>query len=71
MVKFEQEYEKGKRLSCKTNWRNDQRGTMKLTHPDPSILRKLLSILVTLCQLVRELSFLNKGITITFTDKEN
>ncbi|UZO80843.1 DNA topoisomerase (ATP-hydrolyzing) subunit B [Aquimarina sp. ERC-38] len=68
---WEQEYERGKstypvRLAGET----DFRGTIVTFKPDASIFKQTTEYNYdTLASRLRELSFLNKGITITLTDK--
>jgi DNA gyrase subunit B len=69
---IEQEYEKGKALyPVKQIGETTKKRYHCNFYPDPSIfLRKLLNILMILCQHVCvNCLFLNKGISITFTDK--
>ena len=68
---WEQEYERGKALYPvrKVGNSNDQGTLIKFT-PDPSIFTQILEYSYdTLANRLRELSFLNKGLTITLTDK--
>jgi DNA gyrase subunit B len=68
---YEQEYEKGKALyPVKQIGTTDKRGTIVTFYPDDSIFTQTIDFSYdTLSARMRELSFLNKGITITFTDK--
>jgi len=68
---YEQEYEKGKALyPVKQIGTTDKRGTIVTFYPDPTIFTQSIEYSYdTLSARMRELSFLNKGITITFTDK--
>lgn len=68
---YEQEYEKGKALyPVKQIGETKKRGTIVTFYPDPSIFTQTIEYSYdTLSARMRELSFLNKGITITFTDK--
>ncbi len=68
---WEQEYEKGKPLyPTKCTGDTDFRGTIITFKPDPTIFQQTLEYSYdTLASRMRELSFLNKGITITLTDK--
>lgn len=68
---YEQEYERGKALyPVKTVGETDKRGTRQTFYPDHKIFQQTLEFSYdTLSARLRELSFLNKGITITFTDK--
>jgi DNA gyrase subunit B len=68
---YEQEYEKGKALyPVKQIGTTDKRGTIVTFYPDDSIFTQTVEFSYdTLSARMRELSFLNKGITITFTDK--
>jgi DNA gyrase/topoisomerase IV subunit B len=70
MVKCIKEYEKEEKRYTQLNWWDYKRGTivtfilMKLFYSNNRFSYDTLSA-------VCELSYLNKGITITFTDKEN
>ena len=68
---YEQEYEKGKALyPVKQIGETTKRGTIVTFYPDPSIFTQTIEYSYdTLSARMRELSYLNKGITITFTDK--
>jgi len=68
---YEQEYEKGKALyPVKQIGDTKKRGTIVTFYPDPSIFTQTIEYSYdTLSARMRELSFLNKGITIIFTDK--
>lgn len=68
---YEQEYERGKALyPVKTIGDTEKRGTRQTFYPDHKIFQQTLEFSYdTLSARMRELSFLNKGITITFTDK--
>ncbi|QIE59159.1 DNA topoisomerase (ATP-hydrolyzing) subunit B [Rasiella rasia] len=68
---WEQEYEKGKTLyPVKPIGETDYRGTIVTFKPDPEIFKQTLEYNYdTLASRLRELAFLNKGITITLTDK--
>lgn len=68
---YQQEYEKGKALyPVKQIGETAKRGTIVTFYPDPSIFTQSIEYSYdTLSARMRELSFLNKGITITFTDK--
>ncbi len=70
---WEQEYEKGKPLyPVKSTGDTDFRGTMVTFKPDPTIFTQTLEYNYdTLASRMRELSYLNKGITITLTDKRH
>ena len=70
---WEQEYERGKSLyPVKQIGTTDKRGTMVTFKPDGTIFTQTLEYSYdTLAARMRELSFLNKGITITLTDKRN
>ncbi len=67
---WEQEYEKGKPLyPVKSTGDTDFRGTMVTFKPDPTIFQQTLEYNYdTLASRMRELAYLNKGITITLTD---
>lgn len=68
---WEQEYEKGKSLyPVKTVGETDITGTIVTFLPDKSIFSQTTEYnYETLATRLRELSYLNKGITITLTDK--
>jgi DNA gyrase subunit B len=68
---YEQEYEKGKALyPVKQISETTKRGTIVTFYPDNTIFTQSIEYSYdTLSARMRELSFLNKGITITFTDK--
>jgi DNA gyrase subunit B len=68
---WEQEYEKGKPLyPVKPAGETDLSGTIVTFRPDPSIFQQTIEYNYdTLASRMRELSFLNKGITITLTDR--
>jgi DNA gyrase subunit B len=70
---YEQEYEKGKALyPVKQVGTTDKRGTIVTFKPDGTIFTQTLEYSYdTLAARLRELSFLNKGITITLTDKRD
>jgi DNA gyrase subunit B len=68
---YEQEYERGKSLyPVKQIGETTKRGTIVTFYPDPTIFNQTTDFTYdTLSSRMRELSYLNKGITITFTDK--
>ena len=68
---WEQEYEKGKTLyPVRENGKSDKTGTLVTFKPDVSIFKDVQSYnYETLSNRMRELSFLNKGITINLTDR--
>ncbi len=68
---WQQEYERGKAMyPVKSIGETDYRGTVVTFKPDPQIFQQSLEYSYdTLASRMRELSFLNKGITIYFTDK--
>jgi len=68
---YEQEYEKGKALyPVKSIGETDIRGTEVTFYPDESIFKESIEFnYETLSSRMRELSFLNKGLSITITDK--
>lgn len=68
---YEQEYERGKALyPVKQIGETEKRGTMVTFKPDTSIFTQTIEYSYdTLAARMRELSFLNKGITITITDR--
>ncbi len=67
---WEQTYERGKPLApVKAVGESDKKGTVVTFKPDPEIFKHVLEYNYdTLAQRMRELSFLNKGITIVLTD---
>jgi DNA gyrase subunit B len=70
---YEQEYERGKAMyPVKQIGETDKRGTIVTFKPDGTIFTQTLEYSYdTLAARMRELSFLNKGITITLTDKRH
>jgi len=68
---WEQEYERGKALyPTKTIGESDDKGTMVTFLPDTTIFKQTIEFSFdTLATRLRELSFLNKGVTLTLTDK--
>lgn len=70
---WEQEYERGKTLyPVKSTGTTDYRGTVVTFKPDPEIFKITLEYNYdTLASRLRELAFLNKGITITLTDRRD
>ncbi|MDI9309739.1 MAG: DNA topoisomerase (ATP-hydrolyzing) subunit B [Limnohabitans sp.] len=68
---YEQEYERGKaQYPVKQVGTTDKRGTTVWFKPDGTIFQQTLEYSYdTLAARMRELAFLNKGITITLTDK--
>ncbi len=68
---WEQEYERGKTMyPVKQTGETDFRGTIVTFSPDPEIFQQTTEYnYETLANRLRELSFLNKGITISITDK--
>ena len=68
---WEQEYEKGKPVyPVKSVGTTDLNGTVVTFKPDPTIFQQSVEYNYdTLASRMRELSFLNKGITITLTDR--
>ena len=68
---YEQEYERGKAVyPVKQVGETDKRGTTVWFKPDGTIFQQTLEYSYdTLAARMRELAFLNKGITITLTDK--
>ena len=66
---YEQNYSKGKKTDEVTETgKTDIRGTEVEFHPDPEIFDDITYSYDTLSARMRELSFLNKGITVTITD---
>ncbi|WP_338733201.1 DNA topoisomerase (ATP-hydrolyzing) subunit B [Mangrovimonas cancribranchiae] len=70
---WEQEYERGKTLyPVKAVGDTDLRGTVVTFKPDPEIFQQTLEYSYdTLASRMRELAYLNKGITIVMTDKRH
>lgn len=70
---YEQEYERGKaQYPVKQVGETTKRGTTVTFHPDKTIFTQTTEYSYdTLAGRMRELSFLNKGITITLTDKRH
>jgi len=68
---YEQEYERGKSMyPVKSVGTTDFRGTMVTFKPDHEIFQQTLEFNYdTLANRLRELSYLNKGLTITIEDK--
>jgi DNA gyrase subunit B len=68
---YEQEYEKGKAMyPVKQIGETEKRGTTQTFYPDDTIFTQTTEFSYdTLAARMRELSFLNKGITVTLTDK--
>lgn len=68
---YEQEYERGKAIyPVKQVGETTKRGTMQTFYPDDTIFTQTVEFSYdTLSARMRELSFLNKGIRITFTDR--
>ena len=68
---YEQEYERGKAIyPVKQVGETTKRGTMQTFYPDDTIFTQTVEFAYdTLSARMRELSFLNKGIRITFTDR--
>ncbi|EAQ99655.1 DNA topoisomerase (ATP-hydrolyzing) subunit B [Maribacter sp. HTCC2170] len=68
---WEQEYERGKSLyPVKSVGETKERGTEVTFHPDTTIFTQTIEYSYeTLSNRMRELSYLNKGVTISITDK--
>ncbi len=67
---YEQEYERGKAIyDVKVTGEADEKGTEVIFKPDHQIFELREYNYDTLANRMRELAFLNKGITITMTDK--
>ncbi|WP_435137633.1 DNA topoisomerase (ATP-hydrolyzing) subunit B [Formosa sp. A9] len=68
---WEQEYERGKTLyPVKSVGETEKRGTVVTFKPDPTIFKQTLEYSYdTLASRMRELAYLNKGITITLIDR--
>lgn len=72
-VIWEQEYERGKPMQpVKSVGETTENGTVVTFKPDATIFQQTIEFSYdTLASRMRELSFLNKGITITLTDKRH
>ena len=69
---YKQEYERGKTMyPVKEDGTSTDTGTMVTFFPDPDIFETLEYNYDTLAGRMRELAYLNKGITITLTDNRN
>lgn len=70
---WEQEYERGKSIyPVKSVGESSETGTIVTFHPDESIFTQTIEFSYeTLSNRMRELSYLNKGVTISITDKRN
>jgi len=70
---WEQEYERGKSLyPVKSVGNSDDHGTIVTFHPDKTIFTQTIEYSYdTLANRMRELAYLNKGVTISLTDKRN
>ncbi|UII75033.1 DNA topoisomerase (ATP-hydrolyzing) subunit B [Flagellimonas sp. HMM57] len=70
---WEQEYERGKTLyPVKSTGESKETGTEVTFSPDPTIFAQTTEYnYETLSNRMRELSYLNKGVTITLTDRRN
>jgi len=67
---YQQIYSRGKaQTGVEEIGHSDQRGTKQFFQPDDSIFTELVYNYDTLATRLRELSYLNKGITITLTDE--
>lgn len=68
---WEQEYERGKTLyPVKSVGETKERGTLVTFHPDETIFTQTIEYSYeTLANRMRELSYLNKGVTISITDE--
>ena len=67
---YQQKYAKGKALADVAEiGTTEERGTLVTFQPDDTIFQDLIYNYDTLASRLRELSFLNKGITITLTDE--
>ncbi|WP_422081378.1 DNA topoisomerase (ATP-hydrolyzing) subunit B [Ulvibacterium sp.] len=68
---WEQEYERGKTLyPVKSVGETKERGTLVTFHPDETIFTQTIEFSYeTLANRMRELSYLNKGVTISITDE--
>ena len=72
-VIWEQEYERGKpKYAVREAGSSDQRGTTVTFKPDPQIFQQTLEYNYdTLANRMRELAYLNKGITIEMVDRRS
>ena len=72
-VIWEQEYQRGKpKYAVREAGSTDQRGTTVTFKPDPQIFQQTLEYnYVTLANRMRELAYLNKGITIEMVDRRS
>lgn len=69
-IVYVQEYEKGVSLyDVKQIGETTERGTIVTFHPDETIFNEVVYVYNTLANRLRELSFLNKGLTISLTDE--
>jgi len=69
---WEQEYKEGKpQYDVRVVGETDQRGTEVTFQPDDTIFVELVYNYDTIAKRMRELSFLNKGITITLQDRRD
>jgi len=70
---YEQVYQRGKPVApVKEIGTSDKRGTVVTFKPDPEIFQQVLEYnYETLANRMRELSYLNKGITLTLVDNRN
>ena len=70
---WEQEYERGKTMyPVKSVGNSDINGTIVTFHPDKTIFTQTTEYSYdTLANRMRELAYLNKGVTISLTDKRN
>ena len=68
---WEQEYERGKTLyPVKSVGKSSERGTIVTFHPDEEIFTQTIEYSYeTLANRMRELAYLNKGVTISITDQ--
>ena len=67
---YQQKYQKGKAITAVEEvGTSDKRGTEQFFQPDDTIFNELVYNYDTLANRLRELSFLNKGITIKLTDE--
>ena len=65
-----QEYKKGKPVAdVKNTGTAEDTGTMVTFHPDPEIFEELVYKYETLSSRMKELSYLNSGLTLTLTDE--
>ena len=69
---YQQEYKRGvPQYDLRQIGLSDRTGTTITFAPDPEIFEELIYSRETLCSRIRELAFLNKGVSITLTDERD